>query len=131
MATSIIHTMLFENTTAAELYSLYMDVEKHTEVTGAATVITEEEEAEYSCYDDYITGVNLKIVKNTLVVQTWRADDWDEETPESYLTLYFEQDGDHAIVHMVHANLPDDDADNIDSGWHEFYWEPWKEFLAR
>jgi len=32
-------------------------------------------------------------------------------------------------LHMVHSHVPEKHAAAIDTGWHEFYWEPWKEFL--
>ena len=129
MATTIVQTVLFENTTASELYSLYMDSEKHAEVTDAVALITEVEGEPFSAYDDYISGVNLKLIKDTLIVQSWRTSDWEEDEPDSTFMLYFETKGDDVTLHVVHSNIPDDDADNIDNGWHEFYWEPWKEML--
>lgn len=30
---------------------------------------------------------------------------------------------------MTHANIPEDTAAGIKSGWNEYYWKPWKKYL--
>ena len=30
----------------------------------------------------------------------------------------------------IHANVPDNAFDGLDSGWYKMYWEPFKLFLA-
>jgi hypothetical protein len=32
---------------------------------------------------------------------------------------------------MVHANVPDHQAAGVKSGWNDFYWTPWKKYLAK
>jgi hypothetical protein len=31
---------------------------------------------------------------------------------------------------MTHANVPDDSAADIEKGWFDHYWNPWKQYLA-
>ena len=50
---------------------------------------------------------------------------------ESTFILTFEQKGMDAVITMVHANVPDSQAKSIASGWKDFYWSPWKAYLAK
>jgi activator of HSP90 ATPase len=130
MSKTIIQDVVFENTTPEALYELYMDADKHSKATGAPAKISATEGAEYSVHSGYITGKNLQLIKNRLIVQTWRAQNWAVDDIDSTFIIYLEQQGSNTVLHAIHANLPDNAADNINSGWHKMYWEPWRLFLA-
>ncbi|MBK6482685.1 MAG: SRPBCC domain-containing protein [Chitinophagales bacterium] len=130
MPKTITQRVVFKNTTASELYELYMNAKKHSAATGTGTKISEKEGAKYSAGDDYITGKNLVLMKNKMIVQTWKAADWDEDEQDSIFMLTFEQQGKNAVLNMVHANIPDKHADSIKKGWTTYYWNPWKAYLA-
>lgn len=130
MAKTIVQRVIFRNTTCKILYQLYINAKQHSAVTGSTAKITEEEGSTYSAHGGYITGKNLHMVKNTLIVQTWRAEDWHEFDMDSILVLAFEQKGKNAVLHLTHANIPDKQTKAIDKGWHDFYWKLWKKHLA-
>jgi activator of HSP90 ATPase len=130
MARTIVQKVVFKNTTPKALYDLYMNAKKHTKATAAEAQITSKEGAPFSAHDGYITGTNLKLVKDQLIVQSWRGSDWRKEDPDSTFIIHLEPKGKNVVLHAIHANLPDNQADDIDKGWHTFYWEPWKKFLA-
>ena len=130
MSKTITQKITFKNTTPAALFNLYMKAAEHTKVTGAKAEITAKEGAKFTAYYDYITGENLKIIKDTLIVQSWRGSDWDEKEADSTFMLFFEPKGENAVLHVLHANLPDEHAESIDKGWHDFYWKPWKKHLS-
>ncbi|MEO6167504.1 MAG: SRPBCC domain-containing protein, partial [Chitinophagales bacterium] len=130
MAKTITQRVVFKNATTTDLYELYMNAKKHSEATGTVTKISEKVGAKYSAGDDYITGKNLVLLKNKMIVQTWKAADWDEQEQDSIFILTFEQSSKDAILNMVHANLPDKHADSIKKGWTTYYWNPWKAYLT-
>ena len=41
-----------------------------------------------------------------------------------------EQTGKDVVISMVHANIPDNQLADIRDGWKQYYWEPWKNYLA-
>ena len=84
----------------------------------------------YSAHDNYIKGKNLQLVKNRLIVQTWRSSDWDKNDVDSTFIICLEQKGNDAILYATHANVPDNEFDSIKKGWHEYYWKPWKKYLS-
>lgn len=130
MVKTIKQNIVFRNTTAAILYDLYMNEKKHTLVTGSAAKIRSKPGSLFSAYGGYINGKNIHLVKNKLIVQTWKAKGWDRSAVESTFIINFEQKGKDVILHMVHANLPENVAASISKGWKDHYWKLWKSFLS-
>lgn len=130
MSKTIVQKVVFKNTTAKDLYDLYMNAKKHSTATGAPAKISSKEGGNYSAHDNYITGKNLKLVKDKLIVQTWRAQGWDKEDTDSIFIIRLEPNGNDVVLHAIHANIPDKHVESIDKGWHAHYWEPWKKYLA-
>lgn len=122
--------VIFKNTTPEELYEMYMDAKLHSMLTGDAAKITKKEGAAYSAYGKYIIGKNLRLVPGKLIVQSWRSPDWKKTDLDSIFMLQLEKKGNDAVLNMVHANVPDAEAEGIKSGWTDFYWTPWKAHLA-
>ena len=131
MPKTIVQDVVFKNTAVKDLYDLYMNAKKHSATTGAPAKISGKEGSAYSVHDGYIKGKNLRLIKNKLIVQTWRASDWSPDDYDSTFIISLEQEGKNAVLHAIHANVPDKHAKGIDKGWHEYYWEPWKKYLAR
>ena len=130
MPKTITQKVVFKNTSPKQLYELYMNAKKHSAATGAPAKITEKEGSKFSAHDGYITGKNLQLLKDKLIVQSWRGSDWDKADLDSTFIIRLEPKGKDTTVNMVHANLPDNQADSISKGWHDYYWNPWKQFLA-
>ncbi|HET6991000.1 MAG TPA: SRPBCC domain-containing protein [Bacteroidia bacterium] len=130
MTKTITQKVVFKNTTPKQLYELYMDAKKHSKVTGGPAKISTKEGAKYSTHGGYITGKNLRLVKDKLIVQAWRAQGWDKEDLDSTFVMKFEPKGKDVVLQMTHANIPEKHVTGIKKGWDEHYWKPWKNFLA-
>ncbi len=130
MAKTIVQKVVFKNTTPKDLYDLYMNAKKHTKATAAPAQITAKEGASFSAAGGYITGHNIKLVKDQLIVQSWRGTDFGKKDADSTFLIHLEPKGKDVVLHAVHTNVPDKLADGIDKGWHTYYWQPWKQYLA-
>ena len=130
MPKTIRQTIRFRNASPQQLYELYMDQKKHALVTGAQAKITSKEGTTYSAHDGYITGKNLQLVPGRLIVQSWRASDWSEDTIDSTFILLFEANGKDSIVQMIQANVPDNQVVSLSKGWRAHYWDHWKQWLS-
>ena len=122
--------VVFKNTTPEQLYELYMDAKLHSLVTGDTAKITKKEGAEFTAYGDYIKGKTLQLIPGKLIVQSWRGKDFKKSDLDTTFILQLEKKGNDAVLNMVHANLPDAEFEGIKSGWTDFYWIPWKAYLA-
>src|SRR5687767_525849 len=130
MSKTIIQDVVFKNATPKDLYELYMDEKKHSIATGAPAKISTKGGSGYSAHSGYITGKNLQLVKDRLIVQSWRAQSWSADDVDSTFIIYLEPQGADTLLHAVHANLPDSAVESINTGWPKMYWEPWRLYLA-
>jgi activator of HSP90 ATPase len=129
MARTIVQSVRFA-TPAADLFEIYLDSRKHSAATGGEAKLGRKAGQPFTAWDGWIKGVNLAVVPKRLIVQSWRGRDWDEADADSILILSFSDEGKSGRVDMVHANVPDACADDIEDGWGEHYWEPWRSWLA-
>ncbi|MEO6456252.1 MAG: SRPBCC domain-containing protein, partial [Ginsengibacter sp.] len=129
MPKTIVQQIVFKNTTSKHLYDLYMNSKKHSIATGAPAKISSKEGGNYSAHGGYITGKNLQLIKDKLIVQTWRAQEWSSDDVDSTFIINLETKGNDVILHAIHANVPDKNEESISKGWHNHYWEPWKKYL--
>jgi activator of HSP90 ATPase len=130
MAKTIEQKVVFKNTTPKALYDLYMKADLHSLISGSPAKITEKEGAPFSAHGGYITGKNLHLIKDELIVQTWRGMDWDKKELDSVFMIKLEKKGKDTVLHAVHALVPDKSVAGVEKGWHGHYWKPWKQHLA-
>lgn len=129
MPKNITQQVRFKGISAATLFNLYLDGKKHTAATGSPAEIQSAEGSKFHAHDKYISGKNLQLVKNRLIVQSWRGSDWHKTDPDSTFILLFEEKGKDTILHMTHADVPDEFAEEIKTSWKTYYWQPWKKYL--
>jgi activator of HSP90 ATPase len=130
MTKTIVQYVLFENCKAETLYQIYTDSKKHSIATGAPAELSTKEGGNYSAHNGFITGKNLQLIENRLIVQSWRAQSWKPTDIDSTFIIHLEQEGDDVLLHAVHANVPENAFEALDAGWHKMYWQPWKLYLA-
>jgi activator of HSP90 ATPase len=130
MAKTISHKIVYKKTTPKALYDLYINAKKHSMIAGGPVKISAKEGTPFSAHGGYITGTNLKLIKDKLIVQAWRSQNWDKSDTDSIFMIMLEPKGKDVVMHAVHANIPDAHVESIDKGWYGHYWNPWKQFLA-
>src|SRR5262249_35152928 len=104
MAKTIQQKITFKNTTTDVLYNFYMNAKLHSQLTGGPAKISAKEGSAFSAYNGYCWGKTLQFVKNKLIVQSWRASDWNQNDVDSTFILLFESKGKDVAVTMIHAN---------------------------
>lgn len=129
MAKTIDQTVEFGGVSAKRLFDLYMDPEQHKAATGGPVEIEPEIGGRFSALGG-LTGRNLAIESPRLIVQTWRAEVWHDEDPDSVLILTFANTAVGARVQLVQANVPDHAYQTIAEGWRRYYWAKWTDHLA-
>ena len=130
MAKTISQKVVFKNTTPKALYDLFMNSKKHTMIAGAPAKISSKVGGAISTYGGYFTGQNIHLEKDKLIVQSLRAQSWDQKDPDSTFIISLEQKGKNVILNAIHANVPDKHEAGLAKGWNEHYWNPWKQHLA-
>ncbi len=112
------------------LFEMYIDSAKHSAATGARALISRRVGGRFKAFDGALSGRNLLIVPNQLIVQAWRSTAFKPEDADSILILEFSKAPGGARVHLVHVNVPAQDHRGVSKGWRKFYWKPWTAYLA-
>ena len=128
MNSVIEQTVTFKNTTPEELFNIFLDSNKHSQILGGAAVkISKNEGDSFTCLNGNLTGKNLMIVPNRMIVQSWRGNVWAKEDLDSILILTFTSITNGAKIYMVHSNTPD----QFTELWDKVYWQPLKAYLEK
>jgi activator of HSP90 ATPase len=111
-----------------EVYEALMDSKKHSEFTGDKAVISGKAGGKWSAFSGYAEGVNLKLVKDKKIVQSWRSTDF-EAGYYSKVTFDLAKTKTGTKLAFKHEDIPADQAAELKQGWIEYYWEPMKKFF--
>jgi len=114
-----------------QLYEMYMDSKKHSQAIGAPASLSRKVGGPFSAHGAHIYGKNLFLAPGKFIVQTWKGSDWSPSDPHSIFSLSFEKAGKETLVTMVHAFVPDRKAAGLTQGWRDYYWKPWRRYLAK
>ena len=115
--------------TPAELFEMYLDSKKHTAATGGAARMSRKVGGKFTAWHGQLSGKNLFIIKNEMIVQVWRAISWKASDSDSILILRFSKASGGGQVDLTHVNVPEHDHAGVTKGWKKYYWEPWRKYI--
>lgn len=93
---------------------------------GGPAEMNDQEGSEFKLWGGDIYGKNIKVIKNKKLVQEWIEGDWDKPSIVSFNLS--ESDG-KTTVELVHTDIPDNQAKDIEEGWKDYYMIPLKELV--
>ena len=123
------HVVMFK-TAPHELYEMLMDSKKHAKFTGESAKVTKKVGAKFTAYGDFITGKNLKLIPDRLIVQEWHMKGWPQGHV-SKVTYRITKSGKMTKLTCNHVKIPSASYKGINSGWKSSYWDKMKVDLAR
>lgn len=113
-----------------DLYEALMDSDKHAQFTGGKADISREVGGRFTAFDGYSEGVNIELVQDEKIVQSWRASDWPEGH-YSQVTFLFDKSENGTQLTFTQTGVPEDQYKDISRGWWDYYWNPMKEMLEK
>ncbi len=115
---------------AEELFEMYINPSTHQAITGASVEIGDKRGSEFKAFDGALTGTILEVIRPRLIIKSWRSVNFMAEDPDSTLILSFTSEANEGRIDLVHLDVPDQDYDGVNQGWENFYWAPWRTYLA-
>lgn len=113
------------------LFDMYLDPVIHGAITGGAVKISPAAGSEFRAFDGMISGRTIAVVPKKYIIQLWRGKDWKKEDRDSILVLAFLPDGRDGKIELTHLNVPEYDFDDVNKGWLDYYWKPWRAYLEK
>lgn len=117
--------------TPDKLYDMYMNQKLHAALTGHPVTIRRIAGTKFRAFGGMVLGKTLHVVPKRLIIQSWRGKDWKREDIDSTLIVRFLPDKEGGKVELTHVNVPEYDYNDVNEGWKEYYWKPWREYLAK
>jgi uncharacterized protein YndB with AHSA1/START domain len=85
--------------------------------------------AAFALFAGFITGTQLKLVPDELIIQAWRAADWDADVYSIVRFKLIESNSGTKVL-FDHTGFPAGDAGSLAKGWRGNYWNPMTRILA-
>ena len=130
MATKTIRQSVTFKARPHQVYEALMDSKKHAQFTGGKASISRQVGGKFSTYDGYAEGVNLELVPDEKIVQTWRASDWQEGN-YSKVTFSLKEVAVGTRLTFTQSGVPEEQYDDVSQGWRDYYWTPMKQMLEK
>lgn len=130
MKTKTIRQSVTFEASAHEVYEALMDSKKHSMFTGSEVQMSRKVGSKFSVYGGDIQGVNLELVPDQKIVQSWRYSDWPEgHYSKAIFSLKEVSVG--MRLNFTQSGVPEEFYDDISQGWRDYYWEPMKAMLEK
>lgn len=82
--------------------------------------------AKFELWGGDIHGTNTKVIENKVLEQDWFGDNWPQK---SKVIFTLSEENGKTKVDLIHENVPDEEAKDIDEGWKKYYLGPLKNYL--
>ncbi|OGN92852.1 MAG: hypothetical protein A2Z75_07305 [Chloroflexi bacterium RBG_13_50_10] len=130
MKTKTVSQSVTFKTTPHEVYEAIMDSKKHSEFTDSQASMSRKTGGKFSVYGGDIAGVNLELIPDQKIVQSWRYSDWPEGH-YSKVTFSLKAVKEGTRLTFTQTEVPDEHYEDIAQGWRDYYWAPMKEMLEK
>ncbi len=130
MKTKTIRQSATFKTDPHSIYEMLMDSRKHGKFTGEKASISRKEGGKFTAYGGYITGVNLSLVQDKKIVQSWRGNDWPTDH-YSKVTFSLQKVKGGTRLTFRQSGVPEEHYKGINQGWRDYYWEPIRKIVEK
>jgi activator of HSP90 ATPase len=94
--------------------------------SGHPAIMSPEENFEFSLWNGDINGRNIKIIEDELIHQVWY---FENQSPPSEVTMKLRPSRTGTSVELLHVNIPEEQAEEMEVGWKDYYFSPLKGFF--
>lgn len=114
----------------SNIYEAWLSSELHAKMTGGDAIASNEEGAEFSAWDGYISGKNLALEQNRRIKQTWRTTEFSDTEQDSIVEIELLSYNEGCILTLIHTELPEH-GEQYRNGWNEHYFKPMLEYFSK
>lgn len=108
------------------LYEILMNDKSWKAFTQSNAVISKDVGGMFSIFDGAVTGVNVQLQENKLIVQKWRFSSWADGHYSNVILTLEEPEVGLTVVKLTQTNVPDEDSygnatvvENTERGWRD------------
>jgi len=116
--------------TPRAIYRTFLSSREHSAMTGFPASVSARPGSAFTAFGGVLSGSNLLLVRDRLIVQRWRSNKFRRSDVDSILMISLEPFRGGTRIHLVHVNVPSHDFKGVTRGWNKYYWRPWAAYLA-
>lgn len=124
-----IHQEIVFKVSPEKLYRTLISSADFGKATNSTAEISANPGDEFSCFGGQISGRQIELARNQLIVQAWRAAPWSKGT-YSIVRIDLEAEDDGTRLTMNQSGIPEGTETHLDAGWHKMYWQPLGTFFG-
>lgn len=109
-----------------KVWQALVDPKVIDEWDGGPAEMSDRVETQFSLWGGDIHGKNIEVILYKKLVQQWKEDDWQDF---SKVTFKLSKKGDKTQLDLLHEDIPDSKAKDIEAGWKSYYLGPLKDLL--
>lgn len=94
--------------------------------SGSKAYMDDKVNTKFKLWGGEVFGKNIEVVKYKKLVQEWFSKDWKNP---SIVTFTLKDLNGTTEVSLNHKDVPDEEIDDINSGWKDYYMNPLKEIV--
>jgi activator of HSP90 ATPase len=96
---------------------------------GAPAAIGSEAGSRFSCFAGMIEGLQVALVPCERIVQAWRVKNWPAGV---FSIVRFDLSAEGAVtrIELTQSGFPPETRGHLETGWHENYWDPLRDYLG-
>ncbi|MFO0675057.1 MAG: SRPBCC domain-containing protein [Polyangiaceae bacterium] len=113
------------------VYSAWLDGASHSAMTGSPATGQARVGHPFTAWDGYIAGLNLELVRDKRIIQSWRSADFTTVDLDSRLEVHLEPVARGSKLTLIHADLPPGQARKYADAWVQFYFEPMTSYFTK
>ncbi|HMD69195.1 MAG TPA: SRPBCC family protein [Chitinivibrionales bacterium] len=114
-----------------KLFAAWLSSKEHSAFTGSPAKVSAKVGGKFTAWDGYISGTNVKLVKNNKIVQRWRTTEFSDTDQDSLVELSFEKVKAGTKLALIHSGIPKGQLQSYRQGWKDYYFAPIKEYFAK
>lgn len=107
-----------------------MDAKQHAKFTGGPAKISRKVGGAFSVFGGSIRGRTVKLVKDNIIVQAWRMEEWPKNV-SSRVTFSLQKVNSGTRLTFTQSGIPAKEFASIRTGWNTYYWRPMKELFKQ
>lgn len=112
-----------------DVWNALVDPKKIASWGGGEVHMDDKVGTDFKLWDGAIWGTNTVVVPYKKLVQDWYSKEENKWESPSRVTFTLVKEKDGVRLDLVHNDVPDMNAYDIEDGWKEFYLGPLKEFV--
>lgn len=109
-----------------DLYTTLLDENRWRGFTQSKAKISKEVGGQFSIFDGAVTGVNMKLEEDKLIMQKWRFQSWNDGQYSTVCLTFEEPEIGVTIVKLTQTDVPEEDrygnatvVENTQKGWRD------------